>query len=212
MKEKFPPFNETQKDILIGTMLGDSSLQTYTAGISWRVRFIQGEAHKDYLFHLYDVFKDYVGTPPRESDDGKGHKRWSFNTLVVPELKEIADLFYIRAGGKWVKTPKPFVLNDPVGLNAARLAYWFMDDGSLKTAGLTTEAFIICTDGFRLNEIKMLGGLFKTQYNIYVSYHKKDNGYRIYIPTKYKKQFATLIKPYVREDMLYKLPVAERGD
>jgi hypothetical protein len=34
MKEKFPPFNETQKDILIGTMLGDSSLQTYTAGKS----------------------------------------------------------------------------------------------------------------------------------------------------------------------------------
>lgn len=52
------------RSVLIGTLLGDASLQTYTQGKTWRARFIQGDLHKSYLFHLYDLFQDYVTTPP----------------------------------------------------------------------------------------------------------------------------------------------------
>lgn len=55
------------KEILFGTLLGDGRLQTYTGGRTWRVRFLQSSKNKDYLFHLYDVFKRYVKTAPKES-------------------------------------------------------------------------------------------------------------------------------------------------
>jgi len=75
-KSKYPKFDNYQIFVLIGTLLGDSSLQTYTDGNTWRARFLQGDLHKDYLFHIYEIFKDYVKTPPKLSDDGLGNKRW----------------------------------------------------------------------------------------------------------------------------------------
>lgn len=189
--------NIPNKDILIGTLLGDSSLQTYTRGNTWRLRYVQKD--KDYLFHLYEIWKPFVKTPPKCSDDGFGNKRWYFNTIVIPELIDIALDFYAPKSGhnKWIKrVPKNLVITPK------SLAYWFMDDGAKKSNG---KAYYLCTDSYTLSDVKYLGSIFKENWDIHVSYHKKGTNYRIYIPTKYNEQFKSLISKYMVESMIYKL-------
>ncbi len=56
--------NTLQCEILVGILLGDASLQTESNGRTYRLRINQSEEHKDYLFHLYDVFKNLTTSPP----------------------------------------------------------------------------------------------------------------------------------------------------
>lgn len=191
------PFEDPRLNhILIGTLLGDANLQTYT-GYTWRARFLQSDQNKEYLFHLYDLFKLYVKTPPKMSDDGFGNKRWSFNTLVVPELSFFAYLFY-KNNKKIIPSSLPEYFND------ISLAYWFMDDGSLKRYK-TTQAFILCTDSFSKEQVLFLGDLIFTKFNIHVNYHKQRDNYRIYIPSKHFNDFRQIVLPYTHNNFIYKL-------
>ncbi len=190
------------KEILLGTLLGDSSLQTYTAGKTWRLRFIQKD--KDYLFHLYEIWKPFVKTEPKLSDDGSGNKRWYFNTIVIPELKLFVDetQIYTCIGGRWVKkVPKLWPAFSNTLTNRA-LAYWYMDDGSKKS---NAQAYYFCTDCFSLEDVKFLGSIFLKNWDIHVGYHKKGVNYRIYIPTSSVAKFKNLVEKYVVETMRYKL-------
>lgn len=200
-KPIYPQFNKFIISVLIGTLLGDSSLQTYTNGNTWRARFLQGDIHKDYLFHLYDIFKLYVKTPPKLSDDGFGNKRWSFNTCVIPELKTYADLFYKKVGNKRIKVINPKIYDY---FDEISMAYWLMDDGNLKQVD-KTKSLILCTDSYSKEEVLLLGNMLETKYNIHVSYHLKGGNYRIYIPTRYYLEIKNKIEPIIHESMKYKL-------
>lgn len=200
-KSNYPNFNFFQISVLIGTLLGDSSLQTYTDGKTWRARFLQGDLNKEYLFHLYEIFKDFVKTPPKLSDDGLGNKRWSFNTCVIPELKTYAELFYKKVGNRRIKIINPLIYEH---FNEISIAYWFMDDGTLKKVN-NTKAFIFCTDSYTKEEVLILGEMFKNKYKIHVSYHLKGGNYRIYIPSKHYLELKTIIEPLIHENMKYKL-------
>lgn len=189
------------KEILIGVLLGDGNLQTYTNGNTWRARLIQGDKNKEYLFHLYEVFKQYVKTPPRSITDKNGHIRWYFNTTVLKDGKELGELFYKKKGGIWKKSLSPKLIEE---ITPKSIAYWYMDDGNLKKVK-NTLSYRICTDSYTIEELKILGEVLK-KYEIEISYHKQRPGqYRIYIPTKYKERFKELIESYVVETMKYKL-------
>jgi hypothetical protein len=58
-------FTTEQKEILFGVILGDAHLDSRDNGLTYRLKFSQSAAHKNYLFHLYDIFKDFVTTPPK---------------------------------------------------------------------------------------------------------------------------------------------------
>jgi len=53
-----------KKDVIIGTLLGDSSMSIRSGKPHYSIKFEQGEMHKEYIFHLYEIFKAYVGSPP----------------------------------------------------------------------------------------------------------------------------------------------------
>ena len=47
--------------------------------------------------------------------------------------------------------------------------------------------------------------MLKKKYNIHVNYHKQRDTYRIYIPSKYYKEFISLILPSLHPNFNYKL-------
>jgi hypothetical protein len=53
---------QEQKEVLLGGLLGDLSLRK----IGNYSRLVVEQKNKEYLFHLYDIFKDFVITPPKE--------------------------------------------------------------------------------------------------------------------------------------------------
>jgi hypothetical protein len=93
------------KDILVGLALGDLSIRTFPKGKNAYLQFEQGAVHKDYLLHLYDLFKDYCSSGPKISNrkkdpiTNKVYSRITFFTCCLPCFNFYYDLFY-KAGKK----------------------------------------------------------------------------------------------------------------
>jgi hypothetical protein len=75
-------------EILVGLLLGDlAGTKVYVNPL---FRFYQGLIHKDYLDHLYELFKIYclsepkVYNRPADSRTGKKYSSVSFNTCSLP--------------------------------------------------------------------------------------------------------------------------------
>lgn len=57
---------DKQKDVIVGTRLGDASMERNKPNHNTRVRFDQTfSAHASYLIHLYIIFKNLVNTVPK---------------------------------------------------------------------------------------------------------------------------------------------------
>ena len=66
-----PKLTSKQREILVGLILGDGHLVTWSkktygkkAG-TYKLVVLQSDMHKDYLFHLYEIFKPLTKSPPR---------------------------------------------------------------------------------------------------------------------------------------------------
>lgn len=99
-----------QKEALVGILLGDGNLQTESNGKTFRLRICQSEEHKDYVFHLYDLFKNLTGSPPiGETKVGERTKKtyfgWSFSTKQQACLRFYGQQFYEKKSGV-KKVPK----------------------------------------------------------------------------------------------------------
>lgn len=49
-----------QRQVLVGVLLGDANLFTQNNGRTYQLRISQGDQHSDYVYHLYEIFKDFV--------------------------------------------------------------------------------------------------------------------------------------------------------
>ncbi len=52
--------------MLIGVLLGDGHLKSNTHKTKYRLVILQSDKHKKYVFHLYDIFKNFVDTLPKK--------------------------------------------------------------------------------------------------------------------------------------------------
>src|SRR3569833_1426840 len=139
-----------QKNALCGLLLGDASLQTFNGGKTWRLRFLQSEAHKEYLFSLYSLWENFCGTGPTRSVDGNSI-RWSFNTLTSTVFNDYAREFYTKnSAGVFVKKVPGLILED--WLTPTGLAYWYSDDGALKWKN-RSNAVRLCTDSYSYEDV-----------------------------------------------------------
>jgi hypothetical protein len=86
---------QEQRDIIVGSCLGDLNIRQ----IGNYSRLVFDQKNKEYLFHLYDVFKEWVRTPPAE----RLQKRlptsaicsnWHFSTISHADLQFYYTLFY----------------------------------------------------------------------------------------------------------------------
>lgn len=143
-----------QKDIIVGTLLGDSSLERDKPTHNTRIRFDQSYPnHKSYLESLYVIFANLCGTPPRvhtRKPDGKIYQTIAFKTLRHIPLNYYYDLFYIYDNNG--KRRKIVPNNITELLIPCALAYWIIDDGGINTYNAT----ILNTDSFTLEEVKLL--------------------------------------------------------
>lgn len=78
--------SKLQKEILFGILLGDAHLKVNKKKTKASLVVLQSIRHKDYVFHLYEVFKNLQSfskgaTFYRFTDKrfpGKTYERWSF--------------------------------------------------------------------------------------------------------------------------------------
>lgn len=189
-----------QREILVGVLLGDAHLETQNNGRTYRLKIEQSLEHRDYVEHLYTVFREWVLTPPSTRSvvtRGVLTKNYRFSTLSHGAFRFYAQQFYLN-GRKRVP--------EKIGrlITPRSIAYWFMDDGSIKSK--ESKGIIINTQSFSKSEVKILVNLLKTKFGLDSKLRRQREGFQIYISGFCFERFYAIVKDYIIDSMLYKLP------
>ena len=195
--------SDVQREILVGILLGDACLETQNAGVSYRLKIEQGIAHADYVQHLYSVLREWVLSPPRSKQGqtrGTTTLNLAFQTVSHHELSFYGELFY-RLRRK--------IVPDSVGdlMTARGLAYWYMDDGSMKSS--ESKGVIFNTHAFGPDDIDRLIETLR-RFGLLAQTRRQTDGTQIYISGKSYERFVELVDPYMIEAMRYKVPQPRR--
>lgn len=90
-----------QKEVIIGTLLGDASIERAKPNHNSRIRFDQSfPDHASYIIHLFGIFNNLCKKGPKvfirkpDTRTGKIYSHISFKTSNLPCLNEFYDLFY----------------------------------------------------------------------------------------------------------------------
>jgi LAGLIDADG DNA endonuclease family len=150
-KNSLSTLTQKQKEISIGFLLGDVSIQTQNKGRTYRLKFEQGYNHKDYIDHLISVFDPWILSRPRLVTRMNKNKSvvqtWQCQTISHEAFNELAVLFL---EGSSKKTISPSIVNHFTTLS---FVYWFMDDGGkLDYTSNEGKAVVLNTQGFLLEQ------------------------------------------------------------
>jgi len=191
--------SENLRGIIIGLLLGDLSAQKQTIKGNAYFRFEQGIVHKDYLYHLYELFQTYCSNAPKitnrlpDSRTGTVYTRVSFFTYCLPCFTEFYNIFYI-AGKKRIPT------NIAELLTPLSIAYWICDDGGW--GGNSTR---LHTNSYTLEEVNMLTQALNDKFNLKCSIIKNGTGYYIRISSKSMPVLQNLMDPILPSMMRHKV-------
>ncbi len=188
-------------EISIGVLLGDCSIQKNKSKSTerYRLKFLQGAQHKEYIYHLHAEFKDYVLCQPHF--DSK-RNTYSFQTVFHSEFTKLAEIFLNE---NYKKSIKPFFLENPI--SPVSLAYWFMDDGGLLSYNkdYPRRGLVLNTHGFSFSEVNVLSLNLNSAYNLGTWVKDNKNKPIIAVSGKKHKERKELIFPHIIESMRYKL-------
>jgi len=196
--------SQEQKGILVGLLLGDACLETQNKGQTYRLKIEQSRSHQAYVEHLYRLFAEWVLTPPRMRQvvsAGRQSENLAFQTVSHSAFRFYAHQFY---DGRRKRVPKLIHR----WLTPQGLAYWFMDDGSIKSK--QSKAVIFNTQGFNRSDVERLVEVLQQLFSLQASVRNQKDGYQIYISGNSYERFAQLVSTYIIEEMQYKLPLPRR--
>lgn len=189
--------SDYQKDVLIGTLLGDGSLYSDGWSENYRLQIVQGDKQKDYLFWKFNVFSNCCCSAPSYQ---KLNQSWRIRTISHNEFNCYAKMFYTQK-----KKVVPSNLSEY--LNPLALAVWFMDDGALGPRG---EGYILNTQSFSFEENDYLRKCLMQTFQLpSVSIHKDKKWWRLYISKGSIERFRILIDPYIVPSMRYKIHTSD---
>ncbi len=189
-----------QREVLVGLMLGDGHLESQNGGRTYRLKIEQSEKHVAYVLHLYRLFSEWVRTPPQPKVvRSRGHEstNWWFQTLSHGAFRFYAHQFY-KGGRKRV----PRLIHR--WLSPRALAYWFMDDGSIKSA--QSKGVLLNTQSFTKSEVELLCRVLEENFSLKAKPRKQKEGWQIYISGESYETFRKAVEPYLIPEMMYKLP------
>lgn len=204
--------SKIQREVLVGTLLGDASMPLDRGRPGLRVQFAQTIARENYIWHLYDIFQNFVGTPPRVQNIRGGGARdrqcIRFLTYRHPDFQFYDDLFYPVDENKCRKKRVPTNLHEV--LTSRALAYWFMDDGTYtfnrsQNGKAPQRYYRFSTHCFPLEDQKILIQALQDNFEIAATIQKDRSYYKLYIRSKSTKRFDNLIRPYIHPCFDYKL-------
>lgn len=186
---------QDQKEILCGTLLGDSSLQ-YASKSSKTPMFMcdHGPQQKEYSELLAEQLNGKCVTRYRfDKRTQKTYTSHTVSTVSRPEYKEMYNRLYID--GKKCIT-KDFLKD----FTSKSLAYLYMDDGYT-----IHNTMWICTDSYDEESCDNLIEYCYEKFHIKFTKNKRGNSWRLRLCFDDRQKFIDLISPYVIESLKYKL-------
>jgi len=188
--------SRTQREVVIGSLLGDGCLVANSWGKNYRLKMQQCDKQKEYLFWKYKILKEFVLSPPTYQ---KHTKSWQFRTISHPEFTKLRNEFY-PDGRKVIPDAINDVLKSPLSI-----AIWYMDDGALHTR---KDTFILNTQSFSREDNGKLQKCLKDNFNISANLNRDKVYWRIYVQKNSAKHFENMVKEHIAALMSEKLLVA----
>lgn len=183
---------EFQKQVLIGYLLGDGHIEIWKNSTVGRLKVEQGLEQKEFVEWLFEVFGDFVKTPPKPKI-----KSLYFNTLSSEQFYLFHKSFYLNGKKIIPETIDSF-------LTPLSLAVWFMGDGSIKSRECNGR--IINTHAFNEVEINKVCQVLNNKFSLQTSIRRQKDGLQVYISAKSAKILIDLISPHLLPYFNYKLP------
>ena len=187
---------DVQRDTLVGLLLGDAHLETQNRGKTYRVKFEYGAKQALYAEHLYGIFKEWILTPPQAKVDSTHNNVW-FQTVSHEAFRFYAHQF-TDGGRKCV----PKLIHHY--MTARSIAYWFMDDGSVKSR--ESKGVLFNTQGFVKNDVERLIDALRSRFGLEAALRGQKDGLQIYVSGKSYERFREIVDPFVVASMRYKIP------
>lgn len=189
------PFTQSELDVLIGGLLGDSWIGHTKKSKNSCGSFTHKIEHKDYVYYKYNLLNRLCSAPriynKFDKRTNRKYQQCFCKIATNPLLNDIHSRFYINGN----KVVDEIYLKE---LSPLAIAIWFMDDGS-KTA----YGYKISTDCFELIDVKKLVNWLKSfEINCTINSEKA-----ICIRANSRLRFTNLIKQFVPFCMEYKLHI-----
>lgn len=202
------PHNFNILEIIIGSLLGDGTMERKENSLACNFAFYQEKIHGEYLLWLHREITalgyckeeiPQIQSRKGISDTHEVRYTFRFRTFTYTSFYWIYEGFYNNSEKRrkiipeWIKDY----------LSPRALAIWIMDDGTyLKNKGLRFS-----TNSFTLSEVKYLGSILESKYGLSFTLHKTGvvNQYALYIPKKNMPLLIEIVKPHIHPTMLYKL-------
>lgn len=182
-----------QYEILYGCILGD--LHISKTKNSARFVIAQGGQHEKYFDYLCSLFPGLLGTVSKaqrfDKRTNKYYNKFSVKSLAHSVYLGLYNQVYING----IKTiTKEFVSK----LTLRSIAFWFMDDGSIRGC--------FATNCFTLDEVKLLQSAFnKYQIKTRIRQMTGKQQWLLIVKNSDLEKFEKSIYPYLHESMYYKL-------
>lgn len=190
-----------QKEVLIGSLLGDARLECRSRQGTARLRIHHAESQRAYLFWKYEVFRNFVDREPWDIqwfDDRtrREYQAWFFHTRTSLLFRPYHEFFYDDGRKRVLERIKTL-------LTPRILAVWFMDDGCCYK-----DSMILNTQSFTYAEQELLQCILLRTFGIQLSIQKDRNNFRLYASGINAEYFREIIRPHILPSMQRKvLPV-----
>jgi hypothetical protein len=185
---------ERQREVLIGTLLGDGCLAKH--GRFPRLHVKHKSAHRALAELKYEVFRDLTSMALHEFDQKLAKKLYpcvQFATRTSAALSEWHARFY-QSGKKIV--PKDIASL----LTPLALAVWLMDDGASDYAGVTFQ-----THSFRDSEVEVLVAALESEFELTANSRRNRGGRIIYVQNRSLNRLREIVAPHLLPEFDYKL-------
>lgn len=187
--------NEEQRQVLIGTILGDGCIFKGKNSKNYRMNLAHSLKQKKYFMYKYEILKSLGFNEPKIETEvhSKTNKKYTCiktQSLSNPLFTDMYKIWY-KNGKKTIPKEKTNEIGD------LAIAIIFYDDGFK-----TKSSYCISMNNFETESINNFREMLLRRYNIETSMFKDCT---IYIRANSKNKFKKIVKKYATNDVLYKL-------
>ena len=176
---------ERQREVVVGSMLGDGYLVQTTRGFAFRVN--HGLAQKEYVDWKFNELNQLTNSPPRQSD-----RCYYFRTVSHPAFDEMREQFYVEK-----RKIIPSQLEN--WMTPLTFSVWVMDDGAKDGGQLR-----INTQSFSLEENNELIRILKAKLGVMATLNRDKDRYRLRVSAASMPNVRQIVAPCLLPSMRYK--------
>jgi hypothetical protein len=191
-----------QKEILIGTILGDGYLQK-TGKRNARLKLEHSERQRDYLCWKYEQLRNLMQDKPKRIERynpvwKRTYVYYRCQTHSMPILGRLQRYFYDEQGRKRIPENIAQLLKSPLSL-----AVWFMDDGHYYSRDGSAHIYL---PRYSDEEIERLVTALVQNFGLKPKVVWKKGYPCLYFPREETERLMAIIKPWMPACMRYKTP------